>query len=133
MNKKKSSILIYILLFIFFLLSAFKIYFCPLKYIFGLSCPTCGLTRAIISAFQFDFSKAFFYHMFWPVVIVGFIIYVLYDFKILNISKKNILLTLYTITFFNIIYYFYRLFNNSSVVNFDFHKSLLYKIISIFR
>lgn len=131
MNKMKKNIFVYILLCIIFILSILKIYYCPLKYFFGLSCPTCGLTRAILYALQFNFSKAFYYHLFWPFVIIGFIIYLLYDFKIIKINKKYLLFISIIICFLNLIYYFYRLFNGSSIVYFDFTESLIYKILNL--
>lgn len=128
MKNTKFNIIIFLI--IILLLSILKIYRCPIKYIFGLSCPTCGLTRAIISAFQLKFTTAFYYHLFWPVVIIGFIIYFLNNFKTI-INKKIMMPFLYIFCFFNVIYYFYRLFNGSNIVYFDFTESLLYKIIGI--
>lgn len=131
MNKRKYTILIWILLFSFLLLSSFKIYHCPIKYIFGLSCPTCGITRAIICVVQLKFLESFYYYLFWPLILVIFIIYILYKLKKIFISKRHVMLILYIFCFLNLIYYFYRLFSGSSVVYFDFYESLLYKIISL--
>ena len=45
---------------------------CFFKWLFKISCPGCGMTRAWISIFKFDFSAAFRYHpMFWSVPILG--------------------------------------------------------------
>ena len=129
--KFKSAISVCILLFVFLILSIFKIYCCPLKYIFGLSCPTCGITRAIVYAFQLNFLTAFHYHLFWPIVIIGFVIYLLYDAKKIHVSKKTMILIANVFCILNLIYYFYRLFNGSEIVYFDFTESLLYKIINI--
>ncbi len=38
---------------------------CPIKYIFGVSCPGCGMTRATLSALRLDFIGAFYYHPLW--------------------------------------------------------------------
>ncbi|MBQ7039451.1 MAG: DUF2752 domain-containing protein [Clostridia bacterium] len=47
------------------LLNVFKIH-CPIRYAFGIACPGCGMTRAVISALRLDFASAFSYHlMFW--------------------------------------------------------------------
>ena len=47
---------------------------CPIRYIWGVSCPGCGMTRACLSALRLDFSAAFVYHPLWvlllPTVIV---------------------------------------------------------------
>lgn len=38
-----------------FVLTYYKIY-CPIKYFFNITCPTCGVTRAMLSLFKGDFS-----------------------------------------------------------------------------
>lgn len=35
---------------------------CPIKFLTGISCPGCGLTRAGLAAIQFHFTEAFSYH-----------------------------------------------------------------------
>ena len=44
---------------------------CPIKFLTGISCPGCGMTRAWISIFKLDLAAAFRYHpMFWSVPIL---------------------------------------------------------------
>jgi hypothetical protein len=38
---------------------------CIIKYLTGISCPGCGMSRACISALQLDFAAAFAYHPLW--------------------------------------------------------------------
>jgi len=38
---------------------------CPIRYVWGVSCPGCGMTRACVSALRLDFSAAFDYHPLW--------------------------------------------------------------------
>lgn len=39
---------------------------CPIKWLTGISCAGCGMTRAIFYALQLQFGKAFYYHpLFW--------------------------------------------------------------------
>ena len=38
---------------------------CPIKFLTGISCPGCGMTRATLSALRFDFERAFYYHPLW--------------------------------------------------------------------
>ena len=133
MKNQRITILVSVFVFIIFFLSMIGIYCCPIRYIFGLCCPTCGITRAVINVLQLNFSQAFYYHMFWPFFLIGFIIYILCEFEMIKISKKKILLIACIFSFMNIIYYFYRLFGNSNVIYFDFTQSLIYKIISMFK
>ena len=128
MPKKEKQIYI-ITIIIILLLSLLKIYKCPFKYIFGISCPFCGMTRAFISLIKFEIAKSFYYHLLWPLVLIILIIYTLIELKIIKIKKKIIYILLYVFCIINLIYYFYRLFNNSNIVYFDFKKSLINKII----
>ena len=47
------------LLVILFLVYVYK---CPFYYFFHFPCPGCGITRAYLAAFRFDFVSAFRYH-----------------------------------------------------------------------
>ncbi|MBQ7338227.1 MAG: DUF2752 domain-containing protein [Clostridia bacterium] len=38
---------------------------CPIKYVTGISCPGCGMTRACLAALRLDFDAAFTYHPLW--------------------------------------------------------------------
>ena len=40
---------------------------CPIRYVFGVSCPGCGMTRACMSALCLDFGDAFAY-CFLPII-----------------------------------------------------------------
>ena len=42
---------------------------CSIKYVAGISCAGCGMSRAILSALKFDFASAFAYHPLWFIVI----------------------------------------------------------------
>lgn len=130
MSKRLSKIIIFLFLFFILILIVLKQYYCPIKLIFGLSCPTCGITRAIFHALKLDFSNAFYYHIFWPVVIVGIIAYVLYKLKILKVNRNLMIIILCIICVLNLGYYFYRLFNNSEIVYFAFNESLIYKVFN---
>lgn len=35
---------------------------CPFRFFFGISCPGCGMTRALLAALRLDFAAAFSYH-----------------------------------------------------------------------
>lgn len=38
---------------------------CPIKFLFGVSCPGCGMSRATLHALRLDFLTAFAYHPMW--------------------------------------------------------------------
>ena len=61
---------------------------CPIYFIFNFPCPGCGMTRAWLSAFRFDFLKAFEFHpLFWEVPIL--LIFYLFDGKIFKQKWLN--------------------------------------------
>ena len=61
---------------------------CPIKEVTGISCPGCGMTRACVSALQFKFSKAFYYH---PIIFVlPFFVIALFVLKYQEKIKKII-------------------------------------------
>lgn len=41
---------------------------CPIRFLTGISCAGCGMTRAWLSVLSFDFQSAFYYHPLWPLV-----------------------------------------------------------------
>ncbi len=50
---------------------------CPIKWLTGVSCPGCGMTRALLAALRLDFASAVHYHpLFWlpPVALVGYLV-----------------------------------------------------------
>jgi len=50
---------------------------CPIKWLTGISCPGCGMTRACVSALTLQFSQAFFYHPLWvalPFVLIAWVV-----------------------------------------------------------
>ena len=128
---KKRYIYSIIFAVILIILIILGIYQCPLKYIFGLSCPFCGMTRAISYAIHFNFKMAFYCHLFWPIVIIGIIIHILYEFNILKKYKKIMMILLYIFVILNFFYYIYRFSNGSDIVYFNFKESLLYRIIHL--
>lgn len=41
---------------------------CPIKFLFGISCPGCGMTRAWLHALTLDLGGAFAMHPLWPLI-----------------------------------------------------------------
>lgn len=45
---------------------------CPIKFMTGISCAGCGMSRAWIAAIHLDFARAFYYHpLFWIIIPAG--------------------------------------------------------------
>jgi len=84
-----------LLLTIVFLLLVAALYASPISclflHVFGIRCPGCGMTRALIAALQFDFKTAFSYHMmFWSIPLLYFCM--LYDGKLFAEKYLNVIL-----------------------------------------
>lgn len=82
---------------------------CPIKFITGVSCAGCGMTRACISAAHLDFGTAFYYHPLFPLLIPMGILFLLRD--RLSKNQKNTALFFFGAVF--MIVYFIRMFDPS--------------------
>ena len=128
-NKEKHIIIILMIVTVFFMDSK-----CLIKKFIGVPCPSCGLTRAIISVFNLDFHRSFSYHpLFWFIPIV--IIIIIYRKRPLFGNKK------YEITFYIstimiiLVVYIVRmimLFPNTVPMDYD-KSSYLWKTITFFK
>lgn len=103
-------------------------YKCPFKFIFGISCPGCGMTRAFLALITLNLKDAFYYHPLFPVVIIWAIAYLLYRKKLIHPSKKciDLFLTITVILFF--VTYFIRLRFCPDIVSINPKDSLIYKL-----
>lgn len=128
MTDKRTLFIIIIVLLIVLLLSYFGLYRCPLEYLFGIPCPTCGMTRAFHYLLVLDFNKAFYYHALWPLLIIILIGVILLELNIIKVKKKhlNIIITFLIIILLS--YFIYRHIINSPVVEIHFNDSFIYKL-----
>ena len=61
---------------------------CPVKYLTGIPCPCCYITRGLLSAFRLDFVAAWNYHpMFWSVPVLY--LYYLFDGRLFKSKILN--------------------------------------------
>lgn len=99
---------------------------CPIKYITGISCAGCGMSRAWIALLHFNINEAFMYHplFFLPPVVV---IVMLLKSKI-NIKFYKIFMS--TIAGAFVIVYLYRMFiGDGNVVVFEPQNNIVFRII----
>ena len=99
---------------------------CPIKYLTGLSCAGCGMTRAFIELFHFNIKNAFWYHPLFPLPIFWGIIFLLKKYinkKIYN-GFSVICIVLFLVT------YLYRLiFMESDIISFEYESGAIYHFI----
>lgn len=101
---------------------------CPIKFITGISCAGCGMSRAWMAFLQLDIAKAFEYHpLFWLVPIA--VIVLLCKSKINIKIYKIIIFTI--IIMFAIVYIFRLIWSGDDVVVFEPQNNILFRIIRI--
>ena len=101
---------------------------CPIKYITGISCAGCGMSRAWMAFLHLDIAKAFAYHpLFWLVPIA--VIVLLRKSKINIKIYKIIIFTI--IIMFAIVYMCRLIWSGDDVVVFEPENNILFRIIRI--
>ena len=102
---------------------------CPIRWLTGISCAGCGMTRAILYAVCFQFDKAFYYHpLFWVLPFGGF--YFLYREKIPTKFQNSI--EWITVICFGAVYLTRLFFSDHQVVAFDMEKGLMIRLWNFF-
>lgn len=102
---------------------------CPIKFITGISCMGCGMTRAWLSVLCLDFKSAFYYHPgFWIPPLVIIFLYL----KNKNKIKKYKFFMFTAIAVFVIIYFVRLIWSDNDIVVFQPENSILSKIIQKF-
>lgn len=120
--REKMILAVFIILF-YFLLFLLHIG-CPIKFVTGISCPFCGMTRAWTQVLEGNLAMAFYYH---PLFVLGplFLVGLLFE-DVIPLSdkiKKSILLAIVLIL---VVVYIYRImFMLNSPISFDIKNSFV--------
>lgn len=104
-------------------------YHCPFRYFFGISCPGCGMTRALLAAVFSDFETAFSYHPLFPMLIPVGVYIVLYVFFGMRVPSRRQNTYLILIAVVMILVYVLRLIGGDPVVTPDLQAGLLAQIL----
>ena len=99
---------------------------CPIKFITGISCPGCGMTRAVISAVKLDFKSAFYYNPMWCVTLPAIAVM-----AFAHIKNKQKLMKITALLFaaLLIVTYVIRIIvGDSTVITVNPKESIFYKI-----
>ena len=100
---------------------------CPIKYLTGISCPGCGMSRACIHALKLDFALAFQFHPLW--IALPFALFFLVFFKV-KAMKKSFYVTLAVSVCVMLAVYFIRIISGEgSVVVFSPKSGLIYRAV----
>ena len=115
MKMKYEKIIILFVCVILLVLVLSGIYACPIKLIFGIPCPCCGITRAYLSAFHGDFESAFHYHPLWTLFFPVFALLFLNELNVIKIKAFIINLVAIIFAFLVLACYVYRLYTGTLV------------------
>lgn len=101
---------------------------CPIRYLTGVSCAGCGMTRALFSALLLDFESAFSYHPLWVALIP---ICVMLAVLVKKKRIKAFYCLLLTFAAAMLAVYLYRLvLTDSDTVTCDISSGAIYKLLS---
>lgn len=101
---------------------------CPIKFITGISCAGCGMSRAWIAFLRLDMAKAFEYHpLFWlpPIAVIVLLCKSKINIKIYKIIIFTIIIM------FAIVYICRLIWSGDNVVVFEPQNNILFRIIRI--
>ncbi len=99
---------------------------CPIRFFTGISCPGCGMSRALMAFLMLDFQKAFEMH---PLIFIMPFVAVIYIFrKFLPKRLRSVLLVLFFISMLTV--YLYRMFSGSNIVYFEPQSGAIFKLFS---
>ena len=99
---------------------------CPIRFLTGISCPGCGMTRAVLSALRFRFADAFCFHPLWILLLPAVALIGYLSFK----GKKTALrVTLVACGVLMLLVYAIRLAIGSSIVSFDPEQGAIARLI----
>lgn len=99
---------------------------CPIKWLTGVSCPGCGMTRAYLRLLHFDFHGAWEFHpLFWTLPVIAVAAFLL---RKRSPAAWKAVISVAVVLFF--IAYFFRMFDEScGIVVFEPRNSLFYRIV----
>ena len=101
---------------------------CPIKFISGISCPGCGMSRAWMWALLLDFESAFYFHpLFWAVPVFP-LLFILNRAGKLSDKKYDLCLIIVGALFLTV--WLVRMFMGSDIVVFAPEKGIIPRIFS---
>ena len=130
MKLKKHDLGVYLLIIaVYVILHILKIG-CPIKFLTGIPCAGCGMTRAWVSALKLDFVQAFYFHpLFWTVPI-GIFVYLFRK----HIPAQNVKFLMCIAIILFITVYIIRMMNpEDTVVKINFYESAIWQILKRVR
>lgn len=125
-TRQNLSVLFIIALFYLILELVFEIT-CPIRFLTGISCAGCGMSRAWFCVLRMDFAGAFRYHPLFWILPIGIILFLFWD----KIPKKIQKILLITACILFLTAYILRMLDTAdSIVVFQPEKGAFFSLIS---
>ena len=106
---------------------------CPIRFLTGISCPGCGMTRAVLSALRFRFADAFCFHPLWILLLPAVALIGYLSFKEKRNARRAVLIVCATLL---LAVYVFRMAMGSEIVTFEPTQGgiarLIRRILSVF-
>lgn len=114
----------------FYVLLAFLGIGCPIRFITGISCAGCGMTRAYVALLHGRVLQAFHYHpLFWVVPLVGLLLW-----KRKQLQEKVFQIILGVVIGMFLLVYVIRLVDcNDTIVTIDIKHGIFFRIVTYFE
>ena len=106
---------------------------CPIRAFFGVPCPTCGMTSAVIKLFTLDISGAFECHLLFPLAIIALLILIYAKKPFLGSKKREKYFWTVIIIVFLLYYVIRLIFVRNSNFYIDTNNSMLLELINTIR
>ena len=97
---------------------------CPIRFIFGICCPGCGMSRAVMAVLRLDFEAALHYHPLVFVLPIAVVVYFIRD----KIPKKLMTILCTAAILILVTVFVIRLTGDSPIVYWDLSKGALYRL-----
>lgn len=129
-HEKKYDLSVYLLIIaVYVILHILKIG-CPIKFLTGISCAGCGMTRAWLSVLKLDFAQACYFHPLFWVVPIGIFVYLFRK----HIPVKGVkFLTSIAVGLFITVYIIRMMDPENTVVTINFYESASWRILERVR
>lgn len=108
-------------------------YRCPFDFLFGISCPGCGMTRAFWALADLDLKGAFHAHPLFPVVVVLAVGYLLEKAGRIRLAEKRRNGILITVCVLFIAVYLFRLWQGSDIVRICPEEGMVFRLIEVLQ
>ena len=99
-------------------------YGCPIRWLTGVSCPSCGMSRAVGALLHFDFALVFHFHPLVYLLPVAFLVYLLRK----RIPRKVMIALCVLALLTMLVVYILRMTSGSEIVYAKFDTGAVYKL-----